>query len=279
MNLKKRAYNGKEYILDEENQVVRLSKDYHLKLLNSTNKFECFKKFGGSSIGDIFLTDNFKSHFSAFCFIARLKMPALQLKYIKAGIELEPKVIEYLKSIWENETIEHIEASKVDYDYFKEQNIIGGVPDGLIKNKKIVLELKAVGAKKRKEWENENNNIPEDYKKQAQLYAHLLGYNHYMIVGTFLNENDYENTHLVDFKTQTQGFLFKVNHEQAKDDIKVIKEFWLKYTQLGISPQYRLDRSDNDLVNYLKCHNENEWKELFNLWKEQGKIDEEIKFE
>ncbi|VEU76970.1 MAGa7180 family putative nuclease [Mycoplasmopsis columbina] len=275
-SFKKRAYNGQEYFLDEKKQVLTLSPQYHYQLLDDTKIMQRFKKFGGSSIGNIFQTDAFKSPFLAFCFIARLNLPPLQMKYINAGVALEPKVIEFLQQKFQNDEIKHIEAAEVGYDYFKNDRIIGGVPDGLIPSRKLVLELKAVGKKKRDAWRA--GNLPEDYKKQAQLYAYLLGYDYYSIVGTFLEENDYYDYDNVDFEKQTDMFTFKVNKEMAQDDINEVKKFWTNYTQLGISPVYRLPR-DNDQVEYLKCHNEEEWRELFNKWKTMGKIDEDINFE
>ncbi|VEU78221.1 MAGa7180 family putative nuclease [Mycoplasmopsis columbinasalis] len=271
----KRFYNGKDYVLDEEAQEVRLLPDFHKELLESPNKFKKFKKFGGSSIGDVFETDAFKSQFNAFCFISRLKMPALQMKYINAGVALEPKVVTFMQKIFPGATIEHIRAEDVEYDYFKNDEIIGGVPDALVPTHKTVLELKAVGAKKRATWVG--GVIPEDYKKQAQLYAYLLGYPYYSIVGTFLEETDYTNYDQVNFLKQTQMFNFKVNEAMAQDDIKVVKDFWKKYTNLGRSPKYQLPR-DKDQVDYLRCRNEAEWEILFNSWKEKGKVDENIEF-
>ncbi|MGY5139642.1 MAGa7180 family putative nuclease [Mycoplasmopsis gallinarum] len=273
-----RKYNGIDYFLDETAQVVKLSPEYHAQLLNSNSKFTKFKKFGGSSIGDIFETDSFKSPFNAFCFIARLKMPALQMKYINAGVYLEPKVFDFLRQyVYTDDKfdMQHIEAEKVNYDYFQNDEIIGGVPDGIIPKLSMVLEMKAVGMKKKDAWQK--GNLPEDYKKQAQLYAHLLGYKYYSIVATYLNESDYTNLENVDFKTQTFAYNFNVNNEMAKDDIEIVKQFWKHYTTTGISPQYKLPR-DNDQVAYLRCKNENEWKELFEYWKQIGKVDNDIEF-
>ncbi|WP_029512985.1 MAGa7180 family putative nuclease [Mycoplasmopsis iners] len=275
-SIKKRFYNGSEYFLDEHSQTLRLSNEYHQKLLDESNKWTRFKKIGGSSLGDVFETDAFKSRFKAFCFISRLSMPALQMKYINAGVQLEPKVIDFLRTKLPKVEIQHIEAEKCGYDYFQDDRIIGGVPDGLIPQVKTVLELKAVGAKKEASWLD--SKMPEDYKKQAQLYAYLLGYTHYALVGTFLNEEDYYDTNRVNFNKQTQMFTFQVNKAVAEDDINEIKKFWLEYTQKGVSPQYKLPR-DTDLVDYLRCRNEQEWEALFNKWKILKKVDEDIKFE
>ncbi|MGV2392821.1 UNVERIFIED_CONTAM: hypothetical protein O8I53_07465 [Campylobacter lari] len=253
----KRFYNGVDYILDEKEQVIKLLTNFHNTLLNSKSKFTSFKKFGGSSISDIFETDSFKSQFNAFCHLARLKLPVLKRKYVEAGIAIEPKIFEVLKQRFPGLDIEHIEAKDYGYDYFAgKHDILGGVPDGLIPSKKIVLEMKTVNIKKMQAWSEPNNlGIPLDYRKQAQLYAYLLGYDKYSIVACFLDDNDYVNPSLVDLNQRNiNTYNFKVDHEMAKDDIKKIIDFYEKYTVIGVSPKYVLPR-DNDQVDYLRCHN------------------------
>ncbi|QSF13771.1 MAGa7180 family putative nuclease [Mycoplasma sp. Mirounga ES2805-ORL] len=285
----RKFYNGLHYILDEKAQNVRLCEKFHNDLINNRGqKFKIgFKKFGGSSIGEVFETDTYKSKFKAFCFISQLSIPALQMKYINAGNVMEGKVFEWLKTKFPKDKypdidIQHIEAPKVDYDYFKNKSeFIGGVPDGILDNNgiKSILELKAVGAKKQEWWEkNGNSGVPADYKKQAQLYAYLLGYDTYSIVATYLNEDDYDNLDNVNLDKQVFKYNFKVNKQMAKDDIDYVQKFWEQIVETGISPQYKLPR-DLDLVEYLRCHNKEEWKQLFDRWKQEKKVDDDIIFE
>lgn len=274
-------YNGDYYVVDEKSQVVRLMPKFHNELLNGDPRFVGFKKFGGSSIADIFETDNFKSQFNAFCHMTRLKMPVLQMKYIRAGVILEPKIFEYLDKIFGKKLdIEHIEAKQVDYDYFKDVEKIGGIPDGLIKSKKMVLEIKTVNEKKYPYWTANNNaGVPIDYRKQAQLYARLLNYKTYSIVALFLQDGDYDDPAGVNLtKRRMQNFNYKVNNAEADDDIKKIIKFYDYYSLSGQSPKYDLIK-DADQVEYLKCRNRQEWKNLFERWKKEGKVDEDIDFE
>ncbi|WP_029906544.1 MAGa7180 family putative nuclease [Mycoplasmopsis opalescens] len=277
---KRKVYNCSEYILDEEKQILILSKDYH-RLLLGDNKFSKFKKFGGSSIGNILLTDNFKSHFSAFLHMARLGLPVLQRKYVNAGIALEPKIFDLLHHEFPNLDIQHIEAEKVNYDYFSDKHkILGGVPDGLVPSKKMVLEMKTVQEKSLPKWlENDGENVPTDYRKQAQLYAYLLGYNQYSIVALFLKPEDYEHPEYLDITTrEIRQFRYKTDISVAKDDIDKIIKFYNYYSQSGISPQYSAI-VNRDEIDYLRCHNRDEWESLFNHWKALGKIDKEISFD
>lgn len=290
-------YNGTHYILDEENHQVVLMDNFQEQLLGS-NKFLKFKKLGGSSISNILTPDRFNSEFKAFCHIARLALPVLQKKYVNAGQILEPKIIEnlqefYNKKLLKNTIIKHIEAKDVDYDYFKNLDIIGGVPDALAENEKIVFEIKTTNIKNYDSWTLNNqanklkkDGVPLNYKKQAQLYASLLGYDSYIIVGCFLNDDDYANPEDVNVaKRKIEVFHYSLKNNpdlqmQIKDDIQKIIEFHKRYSvyKEKKSPKYDLI-NDKDQIDYLRCKNENERRELFNKWKQMGKIDDDIPFE
>ncbi|QBF34509.1 hypothetical protein EG856_01015 [Mycoplasmopsis phocirhinis] len=276
-----RKYNGRDYVLDTVEQVVRLKKEYHENLLNNKpGSFTGFKKFGGSSIGNIFETDAFKGQFLAFLHMARLSMPIFKKKYVRAGEAVEPKVFKVLKERFPDLDIQHIIASQVGYDYFKgHHEILGGVPDGLIPSKKIVLEMKSVQAKKQEIWEQNNNmNVPLDYRAQAELYAYLLGYKAYSIIAVFLEDQDYEDPENIDiYKRNIAQYNFKIDEIRAKKSADEIVKFWTDYSRIGVSPRYDL-RRDNKVIQYLECHNEQEWENLFNQWKKEGDIDEDIEF-
>lgn len=268
----RKYYNGVHYNVDEINQTVSLSFNFHKELL-SFSKWKGYKKLGGSSIPDVLQTDNFKTQFNAFCHISRIKMPILKRKYVNAGTIIEPMVFDALRSMHPDVEIENYRAEDYEYDFFKgKDDILGGVPDGYIPSKKTVLEIKTSGEKKMSEWEKE---VPPAYRKQAQLYASLMNVDKYAIVVTFLRdeEGDYDNPENYPIKKRNiRIYFFKVNPEEAKDDIQKIKEWYKEYTKKGISPKYNLT-VDGDLVDYLKCKNEYEWQKLLNKWKLLGKAD------
>ncbi|BAW18197.1 hypothetical protein MBVG596_0397 [Mycoplasmopsis bovigenitalium] len=276
-----RKYNGVHYDLDIRSQTVKLRPEYHNQLLsNETGSFNGFKKFGGSSIGNIFETDAFKGKFLAFLHMARLAMPVFKQKYVIAGEAVEPKIFDALRKQTKIEDIQHIVAKDVGYDYFKNKHpIVGGVPDGLIPSKKIVLEMKSVQSKKRDLWIKDNGmNLPLDYRKQAELYAYLLGYDKYVIVAAFLEENDYFDPQNINiFERHIESFAFSVDPNRSKDDLQKIIDFYNHYSRTGISPIYDA-RRDAMVVEYLACHNEEEWFNLFTKWKALGEIDEDIEF-
>ncbi|AIA29495.1 hypothetical protein MCFN_01770 [Mycoplasmopsis californica] len=277
-----RRYNGKDYVLDMKNQVIRLNPDFHNELLNNEpGSPKGFKKFGGSSISNVLINDRFKGQFLAFLHMSRLAMPVLEQKYIKAGQVVEDKLFEFLQNKFGPKfSFEHIVASKYQYDYFKgQQKYIGGVPDGLNKTSKIVLEIKSAQEKKLEQWVDKYD-LPNEYIMQAQLYAHMLEYPSFIIIAVFLKDSDYVDTEKIDLnnnKVKVYG-PYSVDRNKAQDQMDKINEFWLNYARTGVSPIFDPIR-DAQVLEYLQCRNEDEWFALFNKWKQRGKIDADIKFE
>ncbi|TCG11498.1 hypothetical protein C4B24_01840 [Mycoplasma marinum] len=270
--MKRHFYNGREYSLDMENKVIRLLPSFHDKLKNKElwGRFG-FKKMGGSSIGDVLETDQFKSPFKAFARMSWIDMPILDKKYINAGIAIEPKVLDLIASQPGVESVRGFDAKKYNYDYFAgKDDIIGGLPDGLAQPGNIVIEVKTAGAKKLDQWKR--FGVPEGYLKQAQLYTYLMGFKTYAIVGTFLEEEDYHLPSLYPIKKRrTKTWPFTINTKQVEDDIAFVKKWYTKHVELGVSPQFN-EKRDADLIDYLLCKDEEEWRILQEKWLAKGKI-------
>ncbi|QJR43897.1 MAGa7180 family putative nuclease [Mycoplasma miroungirhinis] len=263
-------YNNKDYFLDEENKVVKLSTEFHKKLLSAKpGSFNGFKKVGGSSIANVLNLDALHNDFVAFCNISKIGLPILDKKYVNAGIILEPEIIKMLEQKT-NKIVERFPAQKYNYDYFKDNLILGGLPDGYIESTNTIVEIKTTGLKNYEYWQN--NGIPLNYIKQTQLYAYLKGANSYAICASFLEEADYQNLDKVDvFKRKSMVQLYKLNKEQAEDDIEKVYKWYKKYTELGISPTYDL-AMNLDLIEWLRCENQEQWEQLYNKWFAEGKI-------
>ncbi|MGY6172030.1 MAGa7180 family putative nuclease [Candidatus Mycoplasma pogonae] len=268
--VKRHFYNNREYVLDKVNKVVILKPEFHQKLLNKQlwGKFG-FKKIGGSSIADVLLTDNFKSHFAAFAKIAWLSMPVLDPKYVNAGVAIEPKVVEALETKL-NIEIETFPPEQYNYDYFAgKDDIIGGIPDGYIPKNESIIEIKTAGEKKYYDWEK--YGVPLAYLKQAQLYTYLMNKEKFYIVATFLKEEDYAHPKNFPIKNRKlKAYPYKLNRDQAMDDIQKVKQWYQFYTQKGISPQYN-EAIDGDLIDWLECENEDQLQTLLDKWKALGK--------
>lgn len=267
---KRHFYNNKNYKLDFENQVMILEKEFHDKLLNKKlwNQYG-FKKIGGSSVGDVLEVDDFKSSFAAFARIAWCGLPVLDTKYIDAGIAIEIKVINALREVI-NKEIQTFNPKEYNYDYFSDKDeIIGGIPDGFIVDDKIILEIKTTGEKNYEKWSQ--YGVPAGYLKQAQIYSYLMGVEEYWIVATFLKDEDYKNPDEYPIKMRRlKNYRFKLNENQVIDDINKIKEWYINHTTSGISPKWDL-KKDNDLIEYLKCENQEEYEQLLEKWKQEGK--------
>ncbi|WLP85785.1 MAGa7180 family putative nuclease [Mycoplasma seminis] len=272
----RKLFNKKDYSIDYQNQVVILS-DHLYQALHSQNQFEKYKKMGGSSIPDILIKDAFKNEFNAFCHITRLKLPVLTQKYVHAGVVLEPRIFDYLRSKMPGVEVQNFEAAKFNYDYFASDPIIGGVPDGFLPNKNMILEIKTAQEKKKEIWAKEGVDV--SYRKQAQLYAYLKGADSYAIVALFLKPElgDYETPENIDLATRSlQTYAFKLNKQDALDDIEKIKNWYNFYTNTKISPKFDLS-ANADQLEYLECSTFEEWEALLNKWKAQGKADPDIK--
>lgn len=284
-------YNKRDYTIDYSAKVVRINPELHQKML----KKECvypkttlnfgYKKIGGSSLGDILESTSFSSPFKAFCGYAYIAPKPLVMKYINAGIAIEPKVIEALEfSLNKNKApvdrvrVEGIRSEDYNYNYFKDYDeLINGVPDGLIhtKTSKVLIEIKTAGEKKFDYWFK--NNPPVNYKKQAQLYAYILNIKKFWIVATFLQEEDYENPNEYPvYKRRLKNWSYEVNEKEARDDMEYAKSWYHKYVMNGISPTFDLNR-DAEILEFLECENEEQWENLILKWKATGKCDQDYK--
>lgn len=271
---KRHFYNNKDYFLDFEKKILILDPEFHEKLLNKKlwNRFG-FKKIGGSSVGDVLAVDKYKSQFQAFCRIAWCSLPILDKKYVNAGIKIEPKVVAALKETLKVD-IEQFPPEKYNFDYFEDKDeIIGGIPDGYINEKKIIIEIKTTGEKNYEQWKQ--FGIPAGYLKQAQIYTYLMGVKKFWIVAAFLKEEDYLNPDQFPIKQRKlKNYPYILNEAQVLDDINTIKEWYKKYTKLGYSPAWD-EEKDSDLIEYLKCENEQQYLELLEKWKIEGKFIDE----
>lgn len=262
----RKFYNNVDYFIDWENKVVRLNDNFHKKLLNKEFAFQTgFKKIGGSTIGEVLGVDDYSTPFRAFIKIAKLDMPILDTKYVDAGQAIEPLVVEAIK-LKTGYNVEVFPPAKYNYDYFKDDPIIGGIPDGYIEAINTIIEIKTTGEKNLEKWGSKGENLPSKYLKQAQLYSYLKKTNKFVIVATFLKEEDYINPSQYPIKQRKiKSYSFNVDNTQVEDDIAKIKQWYHKHTQSGISPEFD-PKLDGEILEYLSCENQEQWKELYDKW-------------
>ncbi|MBN4084394.1 hypothetical protein JXZ93_01855 [Mycoplasma sp. CSL10166] len=279
-------FNKKHYIIDEEKRVVILLPEFYNQL-RTFDKWKGYKKIGGSSVGDILTPGRFKSEFNAFCHITRLKIPVLSKKYINAGTILEPKIFDIFRNSPQVKkrgiTIENYVASEYDYDYFKNvDDVLSGVPDGFDPINKVIYEVKTAGEAKKEKWDNEG--VDPSYLKQAQLYTYLMskkiGQNvdFYSILVAFLSDEkgDYLDPANVDLNQRyMKVYSRKVNKVEVEDDIRIVREWYKKYTNTDTSPQFDFS-NDADQLDFLRCENQEQYQELIKKWKDSGKADSDF---
>ena len=270
-NIKRHFYNGTHYLLDRENKEVTLLPEFYEQLKNKKlwGRFG-FKKIGGSSIGDVLEVDNFKSQFAAFCRMAWIGVPVLDRKYVDAGIAIEPKVIDAIEQM-SNKKVETYDPFKYQFDFFSDKDdVVGGLPDGYIKETNTVIEIKTTGEKNLEKWDKWG--VPVAYKKQAMLYSYLMGADKFAIVATFLKEEDYLNPEDYPIKERRiKNWMYDVDTAMAEDDIKKVKEWYYKHIESGVSPKYD-ESKDAELLEWLEPTNEVEWEDLKLRWTLEGKI-------
>ncbi|WP_369086002.1 MAGa7180 family putative nuclease [Metamycoplasma spumans] len=266
---KRQYFNKTHYTLDFENKVFIVNEDLlKIRQSNKPGTFNGFRKMTGSALGDIMGLGSFKSQFAAYARLCGFGMPVLDTKYIDAGVILEPKILDIVKKSLKRD-LQTYPAKKYNYDYFKNNELFGGLPDGYCSDLNLVIEIKTAGRKKYDQWLE--YGVDPSYIKQAQLYTYLMGSEKFSIVACFLEEDDYANPEAVDItKRIIKNWNFTINQEQVLDDIKFCTEWFEKYTNLGISPVWN-DLIDGDLIEFLKCENQDQWEKLYLKWVEDKK--------
>lgn len=264
-NIKRKYFKNVHYTIDTETSTLKLLPEFHAVLLEKKLPFKRgFKKVGGSMLGDFLLTDKYKSQFAAFCNISNIGLPVLDEKYIKAGIAIEPLVINAIREST-NKEVQTFAPEKYNYDYFADKDpILGGVPDGFMPENNTIIEVKTTGEKNLESWKK--SNPPINYLKQAAQYAYLMGADKYAIVATFLKDEDYKNPEDFPIKKRIiKNWIFDVNKRDVEDDIQKIKALYKEWTTSGVSPRFD-NKIDNDLLLWLNCENEEQWELLKQNW-------------
>lgn len=262
MEIKKRHfYNEQHYTIDKERRIVKLNDELHNKLFNKeltfgkNDKKFGYKKVGGSSLGNITGSNPYGSHFEESLRIMWLNMPMFEEKYVKAGIAVEPKVIKEIENLL-GFTLDTYPGEKYDFDFFKEHEFIGGLPDGTSPN--VTYEIKTTGIKNKRKWDTQG--VPEYYKQQVSLYDYLLGgKGETYIVATFLNAEDYKNPNAVAMPNKNIKFYtVKYDSLEVKRWIDMAKKFRDGIVNSGQSYPYG-NEIDPMLLSYLECKNEDEY--------------------
>lgn len=215
------------------------------------------KKLTATRFAAVLGLNNWKTPFATWCEITRTyEEPFVDTIYTKAGKVIEPKIIEYLSNRYFLDIESPTDVYGPDYfkmtlgDFFPNHPILGGMWDAL--GDDFVVEIKTT--KRAEDWQNDP---PEYYKLQAALYAYLLGFDHVIMTGSFLEDADYEhpenfvpsvkNTILVEFYVSEAYPHFEDNY------IIPALHWWHEHVETGISPEYD-EKKDAEILKVLRTN-------------------------
>lgn len=215
------------------------------------------KKLTATRFAAVLGLNTWKTPFATWCEITRTyEEPFVETIYTNAGKVIEPKIIEYLKERYFMDIKSPTDVYGADYfkktwgDFFHDQPILGGMWDAL--GDDFVVEIKTT--KRAEDWQNDP---PEYYKLQAALYAYLLGYDHVIMTGSFLEDADYEhpekfvpsvkNTILVEFNVSEEYPFFEDNY------IIPALHWWHEHVDTGISPEFD-EKKDAEILKVLRTN-------------------------
>lgn len=226
------------------------------------------KKMTGTRFASVLGLNPWNTPFQQWCEITKAyNIPFEDTKYTLAGKAIEPIQIQYMRDMYGMEDELVVPADIWGDDYFKKtwgnfftHPVLGGMwdalcvsedwdgtPDGLVGHTDMVLEFKTT--KRVEDWLDENGEAqaPEYYALQAALYAYLLECDDVVMVGSFLEDGDYdhpnkyvpsaENTVTVEFKVSERYPDFEESY------VKPALAWWNEHVATGNSPEYdeRLD--------------------------------------
>ena len=215
------------------------------------------KKLTATRFAAVLGLNNWKTPFATWCEITRTyEEPFVDTVYTKAGKVIEPKIIEYLNNRYFLDIESPTDVYGPDYfkrtwgDFFPNHPILGGMWDAL--GNDFVVEIKTT--KRAEDWQNDP---PEYYKLQAALYAYLLGFDHVIMTGSFLEDADYEHPEkFVPSVNNTIIVEFNVSEEYPHfDDNYIIPalHWWHEHVETGISPEYD-EKKDAEILKVLRTN-------------------------
>ena len=215
------------------------------------------KKLTATRFAAVLGLNTWKTPFATWCEITRTyEEPFEETIYTNAGKVIEPKIIQYLRDRYFMDIKAPTDVYGEDYfkktwgDFFHENKILGGMWDAL--GDDFVVEIKTT--KRAEDWQNDP---PEYYKLQAALYAWMLGYDHVIMTGSFLEDADYlapenfvpsvKNTILVEFNVSEAYPYFEDNY------VIPALHWWHEHVETGISPEFD-EKKDAEILKVLRTN-------------------------
>lgn len=240
-----------------------------------------FKYITGTRFASCLGLNPYSSPFQIWCECTKLVTPPFEeTVYIKAGRIIEPIQREYVSKKFPNivspEDYFGEIFEQVRWNFFKDDDKpFAGCWDAVStkengKDINMVVEFKTASSPLK--WQN--NQVPVYYALQGALYAKLLGLDRVLFVASFLDKIDYahpekfvpneSNTVMIVKKLKDMVFELDGNFYTVDEMFEKAKEFWNKYIETGISPEFdeQTDKEYLDLIRASKPINDSGLEEL-----------------
>lgn len=226
--------------------------DGHVELEELPKKF---KKLTGTRFASVLGLNVWSTPFEIWCAVTKTyEKPFEDTVYTKAGKEIEPKIIQYLRTRYFMEIKDPTQVFGENYfsrtfgDFYPEQDVLGGMWDAL--GDDYVVEIKTT--KRAEDW---LNGAPEYYKLQAALYAYLLDMDRFTMVVGFLEPEHYENPDtFVPSVDNTLIYEYSISEEYPnfyEDYIQPALQWWNDFVLTGVSPAFD-EKKDAEILKALR---------------------------
>lgn len=280
VKIKRHFFNGVHYTIDREKKVVKLSPEMQSKLLNKNlwGRFG-YKKVGGSSLGGVLGSNKFSSFFAESLRTMWLGEPMYDDIFVQAGVAIEPKIIKAMEMVI-GRKLSTYPAPDWNYDFFSDNDDVGGLPDAFDQTTGKLYEIKTTGWRNLEKWDK--FGVPKYYQQQACLYDYLMWIKDKdvstidpktkrtaTVVACFLQPEDYADPEAVDIKERKMK-TYKVEYEVSEMQwiLDVAKKFRRKIMTSGESFPFD-ENKDAETLEYLECKNE---EEFISFLKKKGHI-------
>ena len=268
---------AKEWSYGENNKNIILSEPPKQRL-----------RITGHRIASVLGLNQYQSPFGAWVEITKLaKLPFEDSKYTLFGKAVEPKLIDMVRKRFPNVmSIEEYYGINIDRykwnNFIDDSNVFGGIIDAVatkddMKTLTMIVECKS--SSKPQAWDN--NQVPLDYLLQGCLYSYLKGLDRVLFICCFPQDLDYNHPELFEpDATNTIMVVKKIkdvlipmpNGEfiTFQEAIDYCKEWWNKYIETGISPEFdeTKDKEYLDIIRTSKPINDNSVEDLCDRAKE-----------
>ena len=256
------------------------------KSIELVEKPKRFKYLTGTRLASCLGLNPYSTPFQIWCECTRLITPPYEETiYTKAGRTIEPLQREYVAKKFPNivspEEYFGDVFEQVRWNFFnEEQKPFAGCWDAVSTkdNKRditMVVEFKT--ASDPRKWDN---TIPVSYELQGALYAKLLGLDRVLFVASFLDKLDYahpenfvpseENTIMLVKKLKDITIELNGEYLSIDETLERAKEFWNKYIETGISPEFdeKKDKEYLDIIRTSEPINDSSLEDLCDRAKE-----------